>query len=87
MKFDYDKSADVLYVTVADRDPSSCRFPENDNGDVLWVDKSTGETVGVTIIKFLLRVEQGYSIDVPEIGSTLPLKKQAARLLRERKRA
>lgn len=87
MKFEYDKSADVMYVAVQERDPHQCRFPENENGDVLWVDKLTGETVGVTIISFLSRVQKGYPIDVPEIGPSAALKKQAARLLRERIRA
>jgi uncharacterized protein YuzE len=86
MRFKYDRSADVMYVSVLDRTPQECFFSENDNGDVLKIDKTTNQVVGVTIISFLSRIQRGFSVDVPEIGE-LPLKKQATRLLKESKRA
>jgi len=81
MTFEYDNSADVLYLTLEDRPPEQCRFVENKHGDVLRIDKNTGEIIGVTIISFLLRIKKGLEISVPEIGP-IPFKKQAARIMK-----
>jgi uncharacterized protein YuzE len=67
MKVQYDKSADVLYVTLRKQDPKQCRFVENENGDVLKIDRLTGHVVGVTIIAFLLRINRGLEVNIPEI--------------------
>lgn len=85
MRFEYDKSADVLYVTLDDRPPERCRFFENKNGDVVKVDAETDEVVGATIISFLLRIKKGIDVDVPEIGPC-PFKKQAKQIMRGMKR-
>ena len=81
MKFQYDNAADVLYVTLEDRPPQQCRFVENENGDVLKVDRTTDELVGVTVISFMLRIKKGLDVVVPEIGAA-PFKKQAKRIMK-----
>ncbi len=88
MKFKYDNSADVLYVTLEDRAPNECRFVENDSGDILKIDRMTDEPVGVTIVSFLLRTKKGLDVRVPEIEiDAASFKKQAKRIMRAQKRA
>jgi uncharacterized protein YuzE len=80
MKIQYDKSADVLYVTLEYCAPQQCRFVENENGDVLRIDRTNDRVVGVTVISFLLRIRKGLDVVVPEIGS-IPFKEQARQIM------
>lgn len=56
--FDYDETADVLYVQFRRRTRQGCRYGENVDGDVLWFDKQTGRLVGTTITSFRKRCER-----------------------------
>jgi uncharacterized protein YuzE len=68
MTFSYDDDADVLYMTFAEK-PSKRVYIENDNNDILWVDESSGEVLGCTIMQFTRRLKSGKPIEIPEIGA------------------
>jgi uncharacterized protein YuzE len=82
MTFLYDDLTDVLYVTF-EQSGGRVTYIENDEGDVLRMDQSSGRIVGVTIMFFLRRAREG-PIIVPEI-STVPFNQIASNLLSERK--
>lgn len=67
MTFSYDKDGDVLYVTFEKRPEQSYVYVENENGDVLRLDKETKRVVGVTIPFFSARLKKG-PLSIPEIG-------------------
>jgi hypothetical protein len=69
MKIDYDRQADVLYITLL-RGKRSCRYVENGHGAILRIDRVTSELVGCTIPMFSRRVSHG-GLDIPEIGDAL----------------
>jgi uncharacterized protein YuzE len=68
MKFSYDEDADVLYVTFG-RPKSKVSFVQTKRGDVLRFCQETGQIVGVTILFFQERTENGETIDIPEVGT------------------
>lgn len=70
MRISYSKDADVLYISFA---PPSGRVAsvENSNGDILRIDKSTGEIIGVTIQLFMYRVGTGEKITVPGVDFSI----------------
>jgi uncharacterized protein YuzE len=63
----YDNAADVLYVTFERLPVGSYLYVENENGDVLRVDKNTQHIVGCTIPFFAKRAALGPVI-IPEVG-------------------
>jgi hypothetical protein len=69
MTLSFDKNADVLYVTFEVTPPGSYIFVENEDGDVLKVDRSSRRIVGCTILSFAARTKAGKKIVIPEIGS------------------
>jgi uncharacterized protein YuzE len=79
MKFSYDKSADVLYITFA-HPTGTVNFVENDNGDILRYDQTTNALVGCTILFFARRLKSKEQITIPEIGS-VPLNDKALALM------
>jgi uncharacterized protein YuzE len=85
MKFSYDDDADVLYIKFADA-PGRVTYIENENGDILRLNKATGEIVGVTIQLFMRRIKGGEAINIPEVG-IIPFNSIVDSLLRSRKRA
>jgi len=72
MRITYSKEADVLYISFV---PPSGRVSsvENAQGDILRIDTSTGQVIGVTVPLFQCRVDQGEKIEIPEIGFSLPV--------------
>lgn len=66
MKVDYDKRADVLYITFRSHS-GKCKYLENGRGQIIRVDALTAEIVGCTIPMFSRRVANG-ELDIPEIG-------------------
>ena len=67
MTLSYDKSADVLYVTFEPAPLGSYIYFENENGDVLRLDRNTKQVVGCTILAFAARCAKG-RVTIPEIG-------------------
>jgi uncharacterized protein YuzE len=67
MTFSYDKAADVLYVTFERLPSQSVIYVENENGDVLRLDRETRRVVGVTIPFFVKRAAQ-QKVNVPEVS-------------------
>ena len=68
MTLSYDDLADVLYVTMR-QVPGECQYIENARGQILKVDPSTSEIVGVTIPMFSRRIKQG-EISLAEISAS-----------------
>jgi uncharacterized protein YuzE len=68
MTLSYDKSADVLYVTFEKAEPGTYVYTENQNGDILRLDRESGRVVGVTIPFFAKRSKVG-KIVIPEVGA------------------
>ena len=66
MKLDYDRSADVLYVTFSNG-TGKCEYLENSRGHIIKIDSATSEIVGCTIPMFSRRVAEG-ELEIPEIG-------------------
>lgn len=67
MILSYDKEADVLYVTFERLPDQNVVYVENENGDVLRLDKVSKRVVGCTIPAFSIRAARGKVI-VPEVG-------------------
>ena len=67
MTLSYDKDADVLYVTFERLPHQSYIYVENENGDVLRVDKKSKRVVGCTIPFFSKRTMK-QKVTVPEVG-------------------
>jgi|GEM_PF-4462468 hypothetical protein len=67
MTLSYDKTADVLYVTFEQVPEKSYVYIENENGDILRLDKKSRKVVGVTLPFFTKRAKAG-KIIVPEVG-------------------
>lgn len=67
MTFSYDKDADVLYVSFEAAPPGTYIYVENENGDVLKLDRTNGHVVGCTIPFFSARAAKG-KVLVPEVG-------------------
>jgi len=67
MTLSYDKHADVLYIAFEALSPDKYVFVENEQGDVLKLDRIDNHVVGCTIPFFLARLKKG-KIDIPEIG-------------------
>ncbi len=80
MTISYDKIADVLYVAFDKTSPDQYVFVENNEGDILKVDKHTGRVVGCTIPSFAARTKRGKAIVMPEIGA-VPFNDMARELL------
>jgi uncharacterized protein YuzE len=70
MTFDYDKRADVLYVTLRTV-ASPCRYIENEEGVIFRVELESKEIVGVTI-PFFSRLMRSGKVSIPEIASFAP---------------
>ena len=66
MRVDYDKRADVLYITFRAAVGGS-RYVETGQGQILKIEKSSCEVVGVTIPLFSRRIGKG-QIEIPGIG-------------------
>jgi hypothetical protein len=79
MTLSYDQSADVLYVTFERLPQQNCIYVENEQGDVLRLDKYTKRVVGCTIPFFSERAAKG-KVTVPEIGE-VPFNRYAEGLL------
>jgi uncharacterized protein YuzE len=67
MTLSYDKAADVLYITFEPAQPGSYIYVENDDGDVLRMDRNTKQVVGCTIMAFAARCARGRLV-IPEVG-------------------
>ena len=67
MTLSYDKAADVLYVTFEKAPAGSYVYTENEQGDILRLDRGSGRVVGVTVPFFSKRARAG-KILVPEVG-------------------
>lgn len=67
MTLSYDHEADVLYVTFDRRPGQAYIYVENQNGDVLRLDKETRQVVGCTIPFFSKRTADT-KVTIPEIG-------------------
>jgi uncharacterized protein YuzE len=68
MTLSYDKAVDVLYITFEPAPPGSYLYVENDNGDVLRLDRNTRRVVGCTIMAFAQRCAKGRLV-IPEVGA------------------
>ena len=80
MTLSYDKLADVLYITFEAISPNDYIFVENQDGDVLKVDRASNRVVGITILSFAARTKKGGKIIVPEVGG-VPFNEFAKELL------
>ncbi len=67
MTLSYDKDADVLYVTFERLPRQSYVYVENENGDILLVDRKSKRVVGCTIPFFSKRAMKR-KVTVPEVG-------------------
>jgi uncharacterized protein YuzE len=75
----YDQDADVLYVTFERLPHQEYIYVENENGDILRLDKCMKRVVGCTIPFFSKRsMEQ--KISVPEVGE-VPFNERTEELL------
>lgn len=79
MTFSYDGKSDVLYVTFEALPPRAYAYVENENGDVLKIDRVSRRVVGCTIPFFQERAKSG-SVVIPEIGA-VPFNEIADQLL------
>ena len=68
MTLSYDKRADVLYVSFEQAPAESYIYVENENGDILRLDRESKRVVGITLPFFSKRAKAG-KIVVPEVGS------------------
>ncbi len=68
MKVNYDRSADVLYLTFADSD-EECDYVETSEGAVLRVGTKSGKIFGCTIMWFGRKIEKQHQIIIPGIGA------------------
>lgn len=69
MTISYDHDADVLYITF--RQASDAFYLENAQGDVIRMDRSTGEVLSCTVIGFQRRTEEGEQVSIPQVGSAV----------------
>jgi uncharacterized protein YuzE len=72
MTLDYDQSADVLYITFADR-KTVARYLETARGQILRLNKQSGKVLSCTIPMFSLRALDG-DLLIPEAGMVIPTK-------------
>jgi uncharacterized protein YuzE len=79
MTLSYDKEADVLYVTFEGLPNQSYVYVENENGDVLRLDKKSKRVVGCTI-PFFSRRAMKRRVTVPEVGR-VPFNESARNLV------
>jgi uncharacterized protein YuzE len=63
LKFDYDKSNDVLYSFI-DK-PQSARSEEVEGGVLIRVDSRVHKIVGFTVLDFKRRIKDGYLKKIP----------------------
>jgi len=80
MTLSYDKKADVLYVAFEPAVPGTYIYVENENGDILKLDRNTKQVVGCTIPFFATRAAGG-PVVVPEVGP-VPFNEVAEEILR-----
>ena len=66
MTIDYDKSADVLYLTFAAAQ-GKVRYVDNGKGCVLRIDSENERVVGCTVLNFMDRMTKGEGLTVPEV--------------------
>ena len=69
MRITYSKEVDILYMSFT-QPKGNVATVENANGDLLRIDTSTGQIVGVQVQLFLYRIGQGEKIEIPEVGFT-----------------
>jgi uncharacterized protein YuzE len=67
MTFSYDKGVDVMYVTFERLPNQEYIYVENENGDILRLDRTTKRVVGITIPFFSERLKDN-KLEVPEVG-------------------
>jgi len=79
MILDYDDEADVMYI-VFEETEAPCSYAENQNGDLLRIDKKSMRVVGCTVPFFSARVKEKGHVDIPGIGG-VPLDVEATGLL------
>lgn len=65
MKLDYDKPADVLYITFA-ISKISARYVETERGQILRVNPRTGKVLSCAIPMFSRRISEG-EVAIPEV--------------------
>jgi uncharacterized protein YuzE len=82
MKFSYDEDADVMYVTLT-KPSSKVTYIENDNGDILRLDESTGMIVGFTIPRARERIDKDGKLEIPELGG-VPFSDELQKLIKSR---
>ena len=78
MTLSYDKRADVLYIRFEDAPASERITVENEQGDVLVLNKKTNKVIACVIPAFSRRSSE--NIVIPEIGS-IPFNELAAALI------
>jgi uncharacterized protein YuzE len=79
MTFSYDREADVLYISFEKRPSGSYVYVENENGDVLRLDRDTKRVIGCTIPHFSRR-SSAAKLAILEVGE-IPFNVQAEELL------
>jgi len=67
MRITYSKDADMLSISFT-APSGKVATVENERGDFLRIDTSTGNIIGVQIQLFLYRIGQGEKIEIPEVG-------------------
>lgn len=67
MRITYSKDADILHISFT---PPTGKVAsvENENGDILRIDKETGKIIGVAVQLFMYRIGNGEKIEIPEAG-------------------
>lgn len=70
MRVTYSKDVDMLYISFT-TPTGRVSSVENENGDLLRIDISSGKIIGVNIQLFLYRISAGEKIEVPEVGFSL----------------
>ena len=68
MKVNYDRRADVLYLTFADSS-EECDYVETSDGTVLRVGIRSGDIYSCTIMWFTKKMEKQQQIVIPGIGA------------------
>ncbi len=58
INFDYDKTVDVMYISI--NEPKSAKIIEQENGTLLRIDPITNEKLGMTIIDFTKKLNDGF---------------------------
>jgi uncharacterized protein YuzE len=70
MRITYSEDADILFLSFS-APAGKIVSVENENGDILRVDRSSGKIVGVSIQLFMQRIKSGEKIEVPEINFSI----------------